>query len=488
MGSLSELIQKGESKTIEFKEKITGNLNIAKTAVAFSNTAGGRLLIGVREDKEIIGVAEDIFKLQDRIVSVIYDSCYPIIRPEIYTTSIDDKVVMIVEFFKGSNLPYFIKSAGVDNGVFLRIGATNRKADHEMIRQLERERKNVSFDEEVNYEYEFSNLNLSKLEEKFKSMNKTLTDEKLQSLKLTKKANNKVLPTNGLLVLLGEPENVVTKCSRFKGNDMSVFIDKKEFAGDLFQQLEDCVNFVKNHINLNAEISGLQRNDRYEIPEVAIREAIVNAIVHRDYSNSGRDVKVAVYDDRIEVVSPGPLPNGLTNDEILNGRSEIRNRVIARVFKELGYIEQWGSGISRMKSLCLMEKLREPLIEETGSFVGVRFYRKVTLVTNGKSENSKNHFPTDSDRFLPIPTDSDQFRPIPTDSDQLSIEETLTEYLKKHETLTKRCFKKLFNLKDTKAKEILKELVMKGVLLRNGAGRGIQYTLNDKTDKEDYYD
>ncbi len=479
MGNLKELIQKGESKTIEFKERVTGNLNIAKTAVAFSNTAGGRLLIGVREDKEIIGVSEDIFKLQDRIVSIIFDSCYPIIRPEIYTTSIDDKVVMIVEFFKGSNLPYFIKFDGIDNGVFLRIGATNRRADHEMIKQLERERKNVSFDEEVNYEYEFSNLNLSKLEEKFNLMNKTLTDEKLLSLKLIKLAKNKVLPTNGLLVLLGEPENVVTKCSRFKGKDMTVFIDKKELAGDLFQQLEDCVNFVKNHINLNAEISGLQRNDRYEIPEVAIREAIVNAIVHRDYSNHGRDVKVAVYDDRIEVVSPGPLPNGLTNEEILNGRSEIRNRVIARVFKELGYIEQWGSGISRMKSLCLMEKLKEPLIEETGSFVGVRFYRKDTEATNRKPENGNSHFPTDSDRFRPIPTDSDRLQPIPTDSDRLDIERILAEYFKKQESLTKRSFKELFNLKDTKAKEILKELVAKGFLLRNGAGRGTVYVLNE---------
>jgi ATP-dependent DNA helicase RecG len=132
-----------------------------------------------------------------------------------------------------------------------------------------------------------------------------------------------------------------------------VFLDRKEYAGDLFTQLEQVEGFVKNHISLRGEIKGLQRTDTYEIPEPALREALVNAVIHRDYTNQGRDIKVGVYDDIVNVVSPGGFPNTLTADALQEGRSEIRNRVIARVFKELGYIEQWGSGIQRINQVRL---------------------------------------------------------------------------------------------------------------------------------------
>ena len=129
-------------------------------------------------------------------------------------------------------------------------------------------------------------------------------------------------------------------------------MDKKEYSGSLFDQIDKAEKFIKNYISLNVEIKGLKREESYEIPEIAIREVIVNAYVHRDYSNFGRDIKIGVYDDRVEIVSPGAFPNGITTDEIFSGRSEVRNRVVARVLKELGYIEQWGSGINRVKVLC----------------------------------------------------------------------------------------------------------------------------------------
>ena len=108
---------------------------------------------------------------------------------------------------------------------------------------------------------------------------------------------------------------------------------------------------------------------------IALREALVNALVHRDYVNQGQDIKVGVYDDVVNVVSPGGLPSTLTAETLLDGRSEIRNRVVARVFKELGYIEQWGSGIQRIRVACLDWGLAEPRIREKGDFVDVEFYR-----------------------------------------------------------------------------------------------------------------
>ena len=335
MQDIIDEILRGESKTLEFKEQMPANQSIVKTVIAFANTSGGKLIIGVNDDREIVGITDDIFELQDKISSIIYESCYPALLPHMYTKNIEGKILLVIDVNRGSLVPYYVKSEGKENGVYIRIGATNRKADRESILELERQRTNISFDEEINYEYEFSSLNYESIKNKLKQVGKELTIEKMISLKLAKENNKMLYPTNGLLIILGILENTVTKCSRFKGTNMNVFLDKKEYSGDLFNQLENIEGFIKNHINLRGEIKGLQRTDTYEIPEVAIREAVVNALVHRNYSNLGRDIKIGIYDDRLEIVSPGGLPNGLTNEDIYTGKSEIRNRVVARVFKEL---------------------------------------------------------------------------------------------------------------------------------------------------------
>ena len=139
--------------------------------------------------------------------------------------------------------------------------------------------------------------------------------------------------------------------------------------------MKNTQNFILNHINLSAKIEGLYRTDSYEIPIVALREALINALIHRDYANFGRDIKVGVYDDIVNIVSPGALPNIVTIEDILRGRSEIRNKVIANVFKELGLIEQWGSGINRIMLACKKAGLNQPKIREQGDFVDVEFYR-----------------------------------------------------------------------------------------------------------------
>ena len=174
---------------------------------------------------------------------------------------------------------------------------------------------------------------------------------------------------------------------------MDVFLDRKEYEGDLSAQLENAENFIKNYMKLSSEIKGLQRKDQYEIPIEAIRESLVNALVHRDYSNDGRDIKIGIYDHIVNIVSPGGFPSTITQDDILDGRSEIRNKVIAKVFKELNYIEQWGSGIRRIKSSCKDRGLKEAEILEKGDFVDVSLYREVSLkkVTTLKENSYTNH-------------------------------------------------------------------------------------------------
>lgn len=194
-----------------------------------------------------------------------------------------------------------------------------------------------------------------------------------------KEENGCRYPTNALILLSSDDnflENARIKCARFKGNDIGEFIDQKEFKGALYEQIEKVMKFAKTHINKSGKITELQRIDKYEIPLVAIKEAITNAVVHRDYSISGADIKFAIFDDRIEITSPGFLPKTLDIKDIKIGRSEIRNKLIAKVFKEIRLIEEWGTGIKRIIKSCNEAGLVEPEFIETGMFFKVVIKKK----------------------------------------------------------------------------------------------------------------
>jgi len=453
--TLKELINNGESKRVEFKEQLPKNESIVKTIISFSNTSGGKLIIGVTDNREIVGVSEDnIFELQDRITSLIFDRCYPNILPEIYTQNI------VIEVFRGNLLPYYLKKDGKNNGTYIRVGASNRQASFDNIIELERQRRNISFDEEIAYEVELSTLDLSPIYEVFKKVGKPLNSEKLQNLRLIKNEHGKKYPTNALLILLGYYPHCMVKCAKFKGVTMELFLDKKEYSGSIFDILENSLNFILNHINLRAEIKGLYRTDTYEIPIIALREALINALIHRDYINQGRDIKVGIYDDIVNIVSCGGYPNSISQADIENGRSDARNRVIANVFKELGLIEQWGSGIARIKSSCLEVGLKEPKIREMNDFVDVEFYRpnSAELMPNNKETVGK---PSDT-----VGKPSDNLMPQ---------EEKIIQYLDNHERVVSKEVEKLLGIKESRTREFLKSMVDRGLIERVGVGRSTYY-------------
>lgn len=457
MNSIVELIHQGENKTLELKETLPKNDSIAKTVVAFSNTSGGKLIIGVNDKREVVGIDDkDIFELQDRIASHIFDSCHPNILPEIYTLNIHGKIVLVIEVSRGNLLPYYLKHYGKASGVYVRLGATNRQASREMTDELERQRVHQSFDEQIAWDTSLDSLDITPLQSAFGKIGKTLDHAKLLSLKLIKQEQGKDYPTHGLLILLGAYEHVEIKCARFKGTSMAVFLDKKEYTGDLFSQLELTELFIKNHLRLKAEILGLQRTQTYEIPIPAIREALVNAIVHRDYSNFGRDIKVGIYDDILNIVSPGGLPNGVTIDEVLSGRSEIRNKVVARVFKELGYIEQWGSGLSRMHELCRVANIQEPKTKESGDFFDIEFVRPIA---DEKVSDTAGYMP-DTAGYLP------------------EQEKNILDYLQTHQNITSKEVEELLHVKERRARELLKQMCEKNLLVKLGSARSTHYKLS----------
>lgn len=450
--SLINAIQNGESKNLEFKVELPSSQALAKTIIAFSNTGGGKLIIGINDKGKVIGLnpKANIFELQDKVASIIYETCYPNILPELYTTTINDILVLVIEVNRGNLLPYYLKHQGKHEGVYIRVGATNRKASYDNILELERQRLNKSYDQEVNREISFDTIDLTPLTNRFASLNKPFDHTVLKNLKLIHEENGIIYPTNGLLILLGHFEHVRIKCSRFKGKTMDIFLDRKEYDGDLFTQIDHADNFIKNYISLSSKINGLQRIDEYEIPPEAIRESLVNAVIHRDYTNDGRDIKVGVYDDMLNVVSPGGFPSTITQADILEGRSEIRNKVIARVFKELNYIEQWGSGIRRIKSSCINKGLKEPQILEKGDFVDVSLFRSYILPqVNDEGEIFySNH------------------------------EKEIVKYLTGIENkISTKNASEILNLSDRAARTILTKMVEKRILERLGSGPQTHYKL-----------
>ncbi len=453
-------IEKGESRKLEFKEHLPESMKISKTVVAFSNGAGGKLIIGINDEGQVTGVSdEEVLEIPDKISNIIYDSCYPAIIPEIYIENINGKKVIIVEVFPGNLKPYYIKSKGKLKGTYIRVGATNKLSDEEMIMELERQKRNISFDEECVYDYDLLNIDLSKLKNDFyRYTEKELNEENLVNLKLIKEENGIKYYTKALVLLTHNKvfDYARIKCARFKGNDIGEFIDQKEFSGPLYEQVENTMNFAKTHINKSGKITELQRIDEYEIPLVAVREAISNAVVHRDYSISGADIKFAIFDDRIEITSPGLLPKTLDIEDIKMGRSEIRNKMIARFFKEINFIEEWGTGIRRIIKSCTDAGLEEPEFIETGMFFKVVIKKK-----------SSDKVAISSDKVA-----------ISGDKIQLNNKESeIVDYIKDNGRITNKEARELTKLSSSGVRKIFDVLAQKELIIAVGDKKSRYYIL-----------
>lgn len=459
-------IEQGESKIIEFKEQMPKNDSIAKTVIAFANTAGGRLVIGVNDSLEIVGIAEEsIFRTQEKLGSLIHDLCYPNIIPELYTVQVDTKILLVVEIFRGNLLPYWFKPKGLQEGTYIRIGSSNRAADEVMIMDLQRQRMHRSFDAEVNLEYTLDDLDLDTVYNAFSKIGKICDREKLKNLKLITRFNETFSPSNALMIALGKLDNVQIKCARFKGTTMESFIDKKEFEGTLFDMLEKSMEFFQNHLHLSAIIEGLQRTEYYEIPLAALREIILNAIIHRDYTRNS-DIKIAIYDDIVEIISVGGFVNGLTIDDIGNGRSELRNKVLANLFRELGYIESWGSGIGRVRTMCSESGVDFELTEQ-GTFVQAHFIRPKTTEKVSQIANSEQ-------KTAELPPN---YRRIVSKN-----AEKILLFLKEHDKIDSRDAEEFLGLSQRRIREIFKELIDTQWIKKIGKTKGSFYILNEAID------
>ena len=388
---LADEIKNGESANMEFKVEIPRKSEkYIKTVVAFANTSGGKIIIGVDDStRGIIGVdRNDVFKLMDNITNTISDMCYPQIFPNIGIDTIDGKCVIVIEIYPGANRPYYIKELGKEKGIFIRVAGTSRPADEAIAKDLELQGMNKSFDEIICVEEKYDENSALQLcadikrymmeaavSESDRKRVKDVTIQNLVNWDVLKDIEGTLFPTNAFIMLTKNKFPFIkVQCALFKGVERVNFIDKKDFGGPIYEQIESAYEFVLKHINLGAEINGLVRKDIYEIPPEAIREAIVNASTHRNLMDHAC-VQVAVYDDRVEITSPGMLYGGLTVEQIKEGGSKIRNRCIAEVFCHMRIIESWGTGIKRIMSSCREYSIKEPEFLEIGDSFRVNLYR-----------------------------------------------------------------------------------------------------------------
>ncbi|MFG6364082.1 helix-turn-helix domain-containing protein [Schaedlerella sp.] len=380
-----EEIVHGESKNVEFKETLPDKSEkYMKTIIAFANTQGGQLIVGVNDvTREVTGVDMDsVFKIMDRITNAVSDSCTPQIVPDITFQTIEGKTIVVVYVAPGANRPYYMKSRGKEGGTYIRVAGTSRQADADKIKELELEGARISWDELICVGYEVKENAIKKL---CRDMNRYRNEmqqrkgnaEKLQQVtraqllnwNVIKKTEDGYLASNAFALLTGKHFYYSrTQCAVFAGTDRGEFIDKKEYDGPLYGQIEEAYAFVLRNIRRSAKVEGLIRREGHELPPDAIREMIINAHCHRNFLDNSC-VQVALYDDRLEVTSPGGLCYGLTLEEAISGRSKQRNRIVAEVFNQMGLIEAWGTGLRNIRKAAKEYSLPEPqFIEMTGTF------------------------------------------------------------------------------------------------------------------------
>ncbi|MFZ4100106.1 MAG: ATP-binding protein [Chlamydiia bacterium] len=404
---ISDLLRQPESKTLEFKSDLSSLDPILKTIVAFANTAGGILVIGCSSEGKLLGVS-DIFKAEEKLANAIADSIFPSMQPEIEICTVQNENILIlrVAYWKG---PFYLRKLGTPQGVYVRLGSTSRPAGPELVADMQRNFLRLSFDEEALPETSLDNLCLERIEQAFLLVGKEVDQAKLLSLGVLTKFANKVVCSVGGIILFGKSEvrqrlfpDARVSCARFRGNDKAEFIDRFEVEGTILDAIDDVPKFIARNTRLSSEIQSMYRKDVTEYPGIALREVLINALAHCDYSVIGSGIQIAIFNDRLEIQNPGMLPFGFTMEDFKAGASRVRNRVIARVFNQLKLMEVWGSGYRRIVQACQEGGYPEPEWKELGTAVRVIFRPHAISVISptGRVSGESEILPSSKDRAI----------------------------------------------------------------------------------------
>lgn len=494
-----EDIKCGESKNIEFKVQLPDDSKkYMKTIVAYANTSGGKIIIGVDDiTRSIVGVEpSSVFQIMDKIVNAVSDMCTPQIVPDVTFQTIEEKCIVQIEIYPGQNRPYYIRSMGKENGTYIRVAGTSRPVDEVILRDLEYQGTGKSYDEIVNVEIDYDEKQGLKLcndirkyiaESKEQPISKVrkITVTNLENWGILKKNGQNYLPTNAFVLFTNNTFRFAKiQCALFKGEDRAVFIDKREFTGPIYDQIEEAYQFVLKHINLGATIDGIVRKDKYELPPESIREAIINSVCHRCYLDHSC-VQIAVYNNRVEITSPGMLYGGLTIEQAISGRSKIRNVCIAEVFSRMGIIEQWGTGLQRMIRGCREYGVREPEFVDMGDAFRVIFYRSNietnienmgrVAVTGTEIENTGIESRMTGTENIETGIEMIEDESL---SDLSDTEKKVVKIILKNPEITQDKMAELMGMSKNGIRYVMNKLKNKGILVRVGATKKGKWSIN----------
>ena len=407
----------------EFTEKIV------KSLVAFSNTSGGRIVLGIDDDGRTVGLA-DPYDTAKRCVAAVADK----VRPDITMTArvtVDEnggKPLVIIDVREGDKKPYYVREKGLRaEGVYIREGSSSVPVTEERFQQMVMNARSVSFESQISF---VQNLTFDYLRGKFEERMLTLTDENMESLRIREGGEYTQLG-----YILSDQYDQPLKIAAFSDGYRTEFIDRKEFTGCILKQMDEALSFISRFNRTSSVIRGTYREDRKQFSEVSIREAVANAFIHRDYSLDD-SILVSVYPTRIDITSPGGLRRPYTLEELKRGVSSLRNRNLAAIFYRLRLIEAYGTGIPRIYGSYDGQAV-QPAIETGGS--------SFTITLPAENLNG--------------------------DADVMAFLEGRGEF-------TREEMERELGLNKSGAVSMLNGLIRDGVVVRIGQGRSVRYRLN----------
>jgi ATP-dependent DNA helicase RecG len=443
-----------ESSTLEFKREVPKNQQIIKTVIGFCNQNGGRIVVGVGDDGSICGMPESRIQAElEYLDKAIYESTSPPILPLLYSRRFGEKTVLVIEVSKGMNKPYYVKSEGLEKGTYIRLGRNTMRANSDMIEELKWQSRGISYDVLPVYHASIKDLDEQKLVRFFSSSglkSPTWTNERLLSYHLLCQEHSQLYPTvAGILLFAREPERffpeAMTISTHFTGIGGREVIASQDCVGTLVEQLDLAYHFIINRLYRAFSIKSKKRQETLEIPELAIREILINAIIHRNYHIKS-PIKIAIYDNRLEFFSPGSLPGPINLKNLSQGLSYIRNMALARVFREMGLMEKLGSGLITAFDACAKAQLAAPEIVEGENFVKAILFRP---------QLPKN----DETGTKPVEPELNKILGLLDRSDEISIVDVMS----------------IVALSRASAGRRLKVLIDRGLLKRIGEGKASRY-------------
>jgi len=426
-----------ESLTSELKREYTHDIN--KSVVAFANTSGGIIYIGVTNDGTVAGVL-DIDETMTKISNTVRDTIKPDVTMFVNYQQefISGKLIIKVIVQKGTSCPYYLAGKGIrPEGVYVRQGTSTVPATETAILRMIKDTDGEKYEDvrSLNQELTFG--------EAIKIFKKQSVPFGLNHQKTMGLVNTDGIYTNLGLLLSDQCVHTI-KLAVFEGTEKTIFKDRREFSGSLFKQLNEVYDFIDRCNRNRSEIEKLHRIDRRDYPVEAIRETLLNVLVHRDYSFSDSAL-ISVFDDRIEFVSIGGLVKGITFDDMMLGVSVARNKNLANVFYRLTLIEAYGTGIPKI----------------------IRNYEKITL--KPRIEVTDNAFK------ITLPNINEVLKEI-----FLSINEcTVMALFEFNKSITRRDVEAALSISQPMAVRILKKLANKKMIIPIGGGRSTKYVHNN---------